>query len=166
MHARVTTLWGQHPLTLENSRDPRWTRHSPGSHAQPVSSSGRAECCASVLRVTGKDSTGHHERGQRPVTSSHPREDRGWNGGVADFRRSPDGCGILAPRPLCGSHGPGGQSACLGGALAHRPQGAYLHVMVRKTRSVHWSRKDGCCQWSNTMDTAGVGGRGEGLRWL
>lgn len=97
VHARVTTLWGQHPLTLENSRDPRWTRHSPGSHAQPVSSSGRAECCASVLRVTGKDSTGHHERDQRPVTSSHPREDRGWNGGVADFRRSPDGCGILAP---------------------------------------------------------------------
>ena len=42
-----------------------------------MSSSGRAERCASMLGVTGKDGTGHHERGQCTVASSHPREDRG-----------------------------------------------------------------------------------------
>lgn len=72
------------PLCGVNIRSPLRTAETPGGratapghHAHPVSSSGRAECCASMLGVTGKDSTGHHERDQRRVGSSHPREDQG-----------------------------------------------------------------------------------------
>ena len=137
------------PLCGVNVHSPRRRAKSlgghaiaPGSQAHPMSSSSTAECRASVLHVTGKDHTGHHGRSQHTVASSHPHVDRGWIGGVAHFGRSPDGCSILAPRPLCGSHRPGQQSACLGGALAHRPQGVYLHVTARKTCSTYWSRKE------------------------